>query len=89
MKVDIFNLNFNNNFDSSYYKNFIFDYNNNQIIKLFKDKNQKFIVKGKNKRNFKKYLIFTHNEETNKQFLINFKNNKIQSIQIIISLKNK
>ena len=24
-------------------------------------------------------LIFTHNEETNKQFLINFKNNKIQS----------
>ena len=24
-------------------------------------------------------LIFTHNEETNKQFLINFKNNKIKS----------
>ena len=46
------------------------------IIKLFKDKN---LIKEKNKRNFKKYLIFTYNEETNKQFLINFKIIKIKS----------
>ena len=34
-------------------------------------------------------LIFTNNEETYKQFLINFKNNKIQSTLNFINLKKK
>ena len=79
-------MNFTNNFNFFYSKNFIFDYKNNYIINLFKDKNQKiYCLKERILINVN--LIFTHNEETYKQFLINFKNNKIQSTFNFINLK--
>ena len=61
-------MNFNNNFDFSYSKNFIFDHNNYYINPKI------YCLKGKIKGIFRNVnLIFTHNEETNKQFLINLK----------------
>ena len=80
-EIKSFLFNFNDDFHSSCYKNFIFDYNKNYIIEIFKDEYPK-IYRLKEKVYgilINANIIFTHKEETNKQCLINFKNNKIKS----------